>query len=312
MRTMKRFAVPICAVFALGTTGCGNATGTNGTASVSVLLTDMPGNVAHVWVDITEIELIGSDKVMLRNTPTGLVDLVSLEGTTLTIVDEMTVPEGTFTQLRLVLGGAVLETEDGAVFVKDGAEHPDGDAATGVLNCPSCTPSGLKIKLPDGNVKVEAEAIVLLVDFDAAQSFGHDAADSNQWVMHPVIHASDFQLTGAVGGTVSLAGADTPDTSDDVTIPMCDGQARSVEDFVPVAIDSGDPTVMKTGTVAADGSYRILFLDPGTYDMDFEAEIQFAAEKLIFTAIPTPAQASVTSGGLAPVDYVIDSAMCTP
>jgi hypothetical protein len=41
---------------------------------------------------------------------------------------------------------------------------------------------------------------VLLVDFDVAESFGQEGSGSGQWVMHPVINATDFQVASAGGG----------------------------------------------------------------------------------------------------------------
>ena len=50
-----------------------------------------------------------------------------------------------------------------------------------------------------GSVRLEGNSNILLVDFDVAQSFGHQAGGSGRWVMHPVVMATDFQarLTSA-------------------------------------------------------------------------------------------------------------------
>jgi hypothetical protein len=55
---------------------------------------------------------------------------------------------------------------------------------------PSFGTSGLKVKLPGDLLVVDDDDHVILVDFDAAQSFGQVAGNSGQWVMHPVITAS--------------------------------------------------------------------------------------------------------------------------
>jgi hypothetical protein len=61
---------------------------------------------------------------------------------------------------------------------------------------PSLGQSGLKINLPGGKLDIgEGETIVML-DFDAAESFGHQAGNSGKWVMHPVVKATNVTFGG--------------------------------------------------------------------------------------------------------------------
>ncbi len=84
--------------------------------SVTVLLTDAPGDVVHAWVDIGEVYLQGGNgeeedaggRVILFTGPSGPVDLIEL----IDDVEELAtvvIPAGRYGQLRIVLEGAAIE-----------------------------------------------------------------------------------------------------------------------------------------------------------------------------------------------------------
>jgi hypothetical protein len=174
-----------------------------GPATLSIHLTDAPGDVQAAVVTISQVYLQGAGgRIVLRNTPY-TVDLVTLATTSTVLLEGVEVPEGTYEQLRFVVTGAYLEVEEegGATRIyastPDYAELPPDAVVGGELRMPSLAQSGLKVDLPADALTIPATGVVdLVVDFDVAQSFGHQAGQSGAWVMHPVIHATGVTVAG--------------------------------------------------------------------------------------------------------------------
>lgn len=299
-------ALALAGTLALGACSDGTPTAGGEQSTLSVQLTDAPtGELKNAWVEITEIYLQGSEgRVTLLDESTGLVELLGLAGTTRELISDKEVPPGTYNQLRLVVGAAAVETEGGEVFSKDGAAGELGLTATGTLICPSCAQTGIKVNLPEGGFTVETGSQIMVLDFDAKQSFGHQAGRSGNWVMNPVVTSSKIEASGNISGTVAVA--------DTASIPECPvGTARSVEDFVPEARDPSTGDLVKSGTVQSDGSYEISFVAPGDYDMAFaEAITTSDSTELSFSATVAPEQVTVQSGQESTADYTITAASC--
>jgi hypothetical protein len=243
----------------------------------------------------------------------GLIEITELVGTTLDLVSDVEIGAGNYGQLRFVIDGAVLETEEGGVFTLN-ATHPDGLAATGSLTCPSCTQTGIKVLLPGEVANLEAGAHLIVLDFDVSQSFGHPTGQPTQWVMSPVIRGAEFGFTGTVSGTVDVE----RDTNGDplVTIPECPaGTPRDLRAFVPLAVaqtltdDVGDPLTATT-SVATDGSFSFPYLSPDGYDFGLVADIDFDGDTLTFVATE-PGVMNVLSGAQLELAYTITSATCS-
>lgn len=272
---------------------------------MSLLLTDAPGaELAHAWVQITGIYLQGEapaeeGRVWLLENSTGKVDLKALADETLALVEDVVVPPGTYAQLRVIIGEAVIETADGNVYVKPGSGHPEGEPSDGFLECPSCTETGIKVNLPDGVVTLEDAGKILVLDFDVAQSFGREAGLAGVWVMEPLINASDFQASGTIAGNVSLA--------EGVSLPACDERQVQLADFVPTAT-AGE--LEKSGNVNEDGSYKIGFVEPGDYALGFLATATFDNGASVSFDASHPASVDVGSGATANADFTIIGANC--
>lgn len=298
---------------------CDNAedlVGVEDDARLSLYLTDAPGNVAAVWVEITGATLHGDGgDVVLMDESTGLIEITTLVNTAQELVDDAEIPAGTYGKLTLMLGDAVLETDDGDVYALGDAAHPDGLAVTGELKCPSCAQSGLKVMLHGMTVDEGDNALVL--DFDVSQSFGHEAGKSGKWVMRPVIHTSfvrdgDDDLDDesvSIEGTVALATG--------VTIPECPaGSARSIRDFVPMATaanlldDAGSP-VVRTASVDADGEFEMDFVSADTYTLGFDDTVELTGSNLTFQATVSPTTVTVAGEDVDGVAYTITGATCS-
>lgn len=298
---MKWNRIPIVLAglaLSLGLAACENDPAGSNTARVSVLLTDAPGDFASADVEIREIYLVGdadeegtNGRITLFD-GSALFDLLDLQNGVTAELAQVTVPPGTYHQIRLVIGDATITTEGGTTYSTE----------DNTLKCPSCAQSGLKVKLPGGGLTLASGEQSIVVDFDVAQSFGHAAGKSGRWIMHPVIRATRAEASGGITGMVTLA--------EGVTLPTCGGAAVDLTHFVPTAVDG---EVSMTGAVGSDGALRFSFVGPATYTMGYTSTIEYDnGDTLAFTATPSVTAATVSSGADFVVDYVITDATCTP
>jgi hypothetical protein len=195
----------------LGACDSGSGSGPDGPARVTVMLTDNPGDVINVWVEIKEVYLQGGPDgrtVLATFDPAVVKELTSLANTATELVGETEIPEGSYSELRFVLGDACLEAETAgggsAFYASDIDLCPEGTTSAGSLQMPSLGQSGLKVKF-DGALEFSGGPTTLLVDFDVAESFGKPAGNSGKWVMHPVIKGATLKDAGAVKVTLAPA-----------------------------------------------------------------------------------------------------------
>ncbi|HUF26143.1 MAG TPA: DUF4382 domain-containing protein [Gemmatimonadaceae bacterium] len=210
MLSISRMLVVAAAALLVPLTGCGDATSPNA-GRITVLLKDDPGDVLKAVVTISRIYLQGDDeatlggdaRVVLMDEPV-TTDLLTLAEQTLTLVDGAVVPPGTYAQLRFVITGGYLEVEGENGTSTIYASSPDyeglppGVEADGALIMPSFAETGIKVTLPGGAAENAGDEWTVLVDFDVSQSFGHQAGLSGNWVMHPVILATEFASSGSL------------------------------------------------------------------------------------------------------------------
>ena len=191
-----RFLSARSASLALLTTLTVASCDSDGSGRVTLQLTDAPGDVLAAVVTISAVRLHGDDgSVLLLDTPY-TTDLLDLAGTTAVLAEDIEVENGSYREIRFIITGGYVEVDNGDGTSSFYASSPGYDAlpvgvtSPGHLQMPSFSSSGLKVKLPGDVLVVDDDDHVILVDFDAAQSFGHAAGNSGQWVMHPVIRAS--------------------------------------------------------------------------------------------------------------------------
>jgi hypothetical protein len=124
-----------------------------------VYLQGGPGHAA----DTTDAETSG--RVYLFNDPAHAfhVNLLTLSaGGIANLTDSVTIPEGKYRQLRIVVDSA-------KVTLKAGFKFEDG-TTTKTIKIPSGSTSGIKVKLPKDVELVKGSIATLLVDFDVDQS----------------------------------------------------------------------------------------------------------------------------------------------
>ena len=308
---MKRHAYAFAALIAavgLGACSDDGLTGNGGENRLRLQLTDAPGDLKEVFVKIEKVVLVrsetdttGDSRIEIRPEITDYVSLLTLSGgKLLDIADTTGLPSGTFTQMRVYLDDAYIRLNDDRVFATAGASLPAGVTSSGTLKCPSCSQSGIKVKFTNGGLTL-SENSVAVIDFDAGQSFGHEAGKSGQWIMRPVIRATAKTITfGAIRGNVTLGTG--------VTIPTCGGQANTITAFKPFAALASDTL---SGVVDAAGAYRISNVTPGTYTLGYTADVTFTnGDSLTFVAAPSAATVAVAEADSATANFAVSAVTC--
>ena len=232
----------------------------------TLLLTDAPGDVEAAVVTISQITLQGTGgSVSLLDHPfTG--DLLDLRNEVATLVRGFDVPAGSYSQLRLVISGAYIQVGDQIYASSPGyAGLPAGVHPTGTLQMPSFGTSGLKIDLPGGKLDIGADETIVMIDFDAQNSFGHQAGNSGKWVMHPVIKATNVTFGGNLVAQLQLGNG--------VTLPQLNGQTITLGAFQAVLtpVGGGTPDTVTLVDTNNDGIFEAMFkgLVPGQYTLTF-------------------------------------------
>lgn len=177
-------------------------------------------------------------------------DLLELTNGVTELLVRTDIPVGTYHQLRLHVVGGKLELIDGDVFSTE----------LGNLELTSTGTSGLKVFI-DPPIEIVSEASsTLLLDFDLSKTFhavpANDPLNAQKFLLKPVVHAVNLSLSGEVSGLV---------LRDDGT-----GTLQPVELAGVHLQPFGDPdpanSVASTAS-AADGSYRLIGVPPGTWDV---------------------------------------------
>lgn len=235
-----------------------------GTARVNLYLTDAPGDVLAAVVTIDEIYLQGSGGRQVLSDEPITVNLLDLVNTASEVISGAGVPAGTYSDLRFVISGAYIEVETatGSTIYASAPDYeglPEGAEVGGDLQMPSLGASGLKVQF-DGDLVLEGE-VDLLVDFDVAESFGHQAGNSGKWVMHPVIKGATVEE--AATATVTLA------LGQGVTLPV----GVTLANFTAVLDGKSVAFADSEGTFKA----AFAFLLEGTYELTVNAPVGFNA-----------------------------------
>ena len=203
-------------------------------ASLQVRLTDGPDNdVREVWVDIQQIELIMSDTshpIILDGAHPGLYNLLAFSDGKDTLLADATIPAGTISQIRLILG------DNNYLVTKEGEKI--------ALKTPSGQESGLKVQVHQavtGGILYR-----LTLDFDAGRSI-IKAGNSGNYLLKPVLRI--FSLIPSGG---DIQGVVVPDSFRTTIFAM-----------------QGLDTIASTVTDTTNGRWLFKDLPAGAYSLSF-------------------------------------------
>lgn len=201
-------------------------------------------------------------------------DLMELQDGQTRLLVEAGVPVGDYRQIRLHVTDAQLVLVNGNVY----------STANGDLHLTSQGTSGFKVFV-DPPVEIRSnETTRMVLDFDLTKTFhpipsSGDPLDADSFNLHPVIHAANLATTGILRGTVTMAGVQGPQSTAEDGSPTAAGARAPIDlDIVGAGVGGAtvyvflpgetDPanSVASTATNAL-GSYTVLGLEPGTYDV---------------------------------------------
>jgi len=286
-------------------TACSGGSASN-SSKLTVLLTDAPAAFSAAVVTITKVTLVGTGGETVLSTKATTTNLLTLANDAASLVDNAVVQAGTYSELRFYISGGYVQvpgaTAGSSEIYASSTTYeglPAGAVVTGTLKMPSLAQSGLKVDF-GSDLTIGTEAKVVLVDFDVAQSFGHEAGNSGSWVMHPVIKGADLTVSGNANVTAKLGTG--------VTLPVLSAAQVTLGDFSAVLTNSGGSAktlkLAPTATGSATFGASFKFLLPGTYSLTLQAPTGMS-----FTASPVvPKTVTVASGANTQSDFTITAA----
>lgn len=229
IKIIRHTGLAVLLIFSLIITGCGTEAEEN-MGSMEVRMHDAPGDYEEVNVTIDRVEVNRSeddDGWTVISEPEQSYNLLELVNGAYEVLAEAELEEGTYEQIRLILSSE----EGNHNVVVDGEAHD--------LFIPSGEQTGVKL-----NVNAEIEEgleYVLLLDFDADRSVVERGSGS-EYLLKPVIRATNEAVTGNIAGTVEPA------------------EARSAL----YAIEDSD-TLSTTYADTSDGTFQLTGLEEGEY-----------------------------------------------
>jgi hypothetical protein len=290
-----------------GDDGNGGGTGPPATATVRLELTDAPGDLETVWIDISQALLVGTggNSLIRDASQPELFALHELDGTTAVLDERSGILPGTYGQLRIALRQVVIKTQAGEVYTRFAAQDPDGDPKTGDLTCVICnqTPEGLPVFIGGNGLALEAgDTKTIVIDFDAFRSFDRT---EDGWDMDPAMGGVVKEDAGTVAGSVSPPGQLDP-------FPSTCGGNSTLEAFTPVLIDTDNQQATWSGRVDSEGNYEIDLVPPGDYEVSHVSTIEYEDEVLNVTASASPSVGNLTveTGQTTSLNFEITGGGC--
>ena len=261
------FQFGLCALLlAVAMSGCSNKATGPGFGTISLKMTDAPGDFQEVNLAIIQVSAhLGAESAGEIDSTSGWqtlrsesmnVDLLTLRNGVFTTLALAQVPAGHYTQIRLKLGA-------GSNVVVDGVTHP--------LTVPSGLQSGYKLV---GSFDVPANGLLdLALDFDAARSVV--LTGSGRYMLKPTVRVMPVSTAGSITGQV---------LPDSVTTSV---YAIQSADTIGTAVTSG-------------GFFAVHVLPAGTYSLAFHPSAAYRDTTLSNITVKAGAATSVGTVQLTP------------
>jgi hypothetical protein len=209
--------------------------GSDAQGQFTLRLTDAPANVDSAVVTVERVELVGEDAeddrdedgeedngeddngdddngdddeddgddedngIITLTDSTRQIDLLQLQDGVTTTLADVTVPAGSYSQIRFILGS------DNYIVLNDGSRQ--------TLQVPSGMQTGIKVILPELEVANDGDQIDVTLDFDVDESLIQTGA-SGRYLFKPTIKVKSASVNGEDVTTVEVDG---PVTSVDAT-----------------------------------------------------------------------------------------------
>ncbi len=246
---------PLAAALALSLSACGGGGGGGTTpgGTANFALTDAPicAGITSVFVTVTGVELVGPSGTYDLSLSTPIqVDLATLTNGQTLPLGTISVPAGTYQQVRLILASNNGNGSQPANYVVDstGAQH--------LLTTPSAQQSGYKINgqftvAPNGQAN-------LVVDFNACRSVVM-AGNSGKYILKPVLNLTDDALAGSITGYLPAADVGAVVMAEDSL-----GHILKTTVAAPGAAPGDPATFTLAPLLATTTSYTVVIAPPAT------------------------------------------------
>jgi hypothetical protein len=261
VRKVTRIILAITFLAFITACGTGVESSESGNGTLSLSLSDAPAEqyrAVYITIDEVQVHLGGDENAM------GSWENITMPASPMTVnllklvngfrqeLGQISLPAGTYTQIRLIIGNnpdsslnSLNRPHGHANYIIDqnNSVHP--------LEIPSGYTTGVKIVRMfniDANFTTE-----LILDFDAHRSIVQ-AGNSGKRLLRPVVRVAELSECAIVEGVV---------TSDGETL---EGARVSVQTYDAGAADPKDQVVVRAGTVTDErGGYQLLVPAPGEY-----------------------------------------------
>jgi len=150
--------------------------------SMTVQMTDAPGDYLHVYVDVKQVDVHysnnqGNNGWIALATNAGVYDLIALQNNVTAVLSNgVQVPAGKVNQMRLLLGN-----NNTVVLSADSSSH--------ALTIPSSYNTGIKLNV-DATVPAN-QNVTITLDYDADASVSKNG--NGEYMMSPVIKVKSVQ-----------------------------------------------------------------------------------------------------------------------
>jgi hypothetical protein len=250
---------------AIVTFGCGGGSGGSsggGSGTLSLSMTDAAADFAAVFITIDEVQIHlggnaanpGTWKPLTMQRHPITVNLMDLTNGVREQLGFVYLPEGDYTQMRLIIGDTPENTTyPYANYVVDKNVPPN----IYELKVPSGTNTGFKIV--ENFTIADRQTLELVLDFDASKSV-IEAGSSGQWLLKPTVKIKPLKEASIVKGRISESGH-----------TYVAGAMVSAQQYDPNKTEP-DKVIVATSTFTDSQGQYSMFLSAGTYNIVVTAE----------------------------------------